>query len=98
MLFKTMAAVKKANKKAGLFFFSEGAMGYFKSRVVGNHLYGGRFFITGEIGPNGIEFFTVREVQISARITTPSAFQQFYTVYDAEEFVAEQLKGSSDAY
>lgn len=45
--FQTVAQIKAAHTAAGKFFFSPGAMRFFRSRVLPG-VYGGRYFITSE--------------------------------------------------
>ena len=45
--FKDIDAIKRANDELGHFFFSDGAMRFFNSRIHRN-IYAGRFFITSE--------------------------------------------------
>lgn len=81
MKFMSMREVKMANTTAGYYFFSPGAMRFFHSRVC-SALYG-RYFVTGERGPNTGERFTIREVLDDGGIETVGEFMKYSTVDDA---------------
>ena len=72
----TMYQIRKANDEAGHYFFSEGAMRFFRSRVH-DEVYGAGFFVTSEAAPNEPRFYTVRFAQPDGSITTVGEFQQY---------------------
>ena len=80
--YQSVAAIIEADKAAGFFFFSPGAMRFFQCRV-SRELIGGRFFITSEQAPHtavwgGARRYTVREAT-AAGIDTVGEFQQHAT-------------------
>ena len=72
----TIYDIRKANEKAGHYFFSEGAMRFFRSRVH-DEVYGAGFFVTSEAAPDEPRFYTVRFAQPDGSITTVGEFQQW---------------------
>jgi len=79
--FDSVAAIIEADKAAGLFFFSPGAMRFFQCRV-SRELIGGRFFVTSEqeggTAWGGARRYTVREAT-TAGIDTVGEFGQHTT-------------------
>ena len=79
--FDSVAAIIEADKAAGFFFFSPGAMRFFQCRV-SRELIGGRFFITSEQAGGtvwgGARRYTVREAT-AAGIDTVGEFGQHAT-------------------
>lgn len=74
----TIAQVREANRGAGFHFFDRDTMLFFDSRVL-RGLYGGRFFVTSEKGPDGVRAYTVREASEDGRIDTVGEFQGWPT-------------------
>lgn len=82
----TMPEIRRANADAGLYFFSPGAMRFFRSRVH-DRVYqgpGGVFFVTSEQGPDDVRRYTVREFDPeTARMTAlggdVDGFQRYAT-------------------
>ena len=79
----TMSHIRAVNRAAGQHWFEAGSMRFFKSRVHPT-VYGGRYFITSEQGPNGIRAYSIREaVDWGKRIDTVGEFQGYATKSDA---------------
>jgi hypothetical protein len=91
-VYRTMADVRQANKDAGYHWFDSSTLGFFGS-VIGRTLYGGRYFISSEQGPNGIRAYTVREVEADGGIETVGDFQQYETAAQARAAIKQLLKG-----
>ena len=68
--------IKAANAAAGNYFFSEGAMRFFRSRVH-EEVYGSGFFVTSESPPDGRRCYTVRFCQADGSITTVGSFMAY---------------------
>ena len=70
-MFKTLDEVKKANKKAGLYFFHQANMDFLESRIESRLIHVGerRFFVTSEKMIEKREF-CVREADESGTIKT----------------------------
>lgn len=67
--------VVAANRAAGQHWFSPDTMRFFNSRVLYT-VYGGRYFLTSEKGPDGIRGYSVRETTPDgSSITTVGEFQ-----------------------
>jgi hypothetical protein len=73
--YRSIAAIKAANRAAGHFFFSADTMKFFKSKVYPT-VYGGRYFVTSEQPPHGDREYQVRWADdrghIQAGLTFPS--------------------------
>lgn len=99
--FKNMADVRKANLARGHFFFSDGAMSFFNSRVMGE-LCMGRYFITGESPDKDWDSperrYTVRFVKDDGSITeiTGRGIREFETVEDAKAAMRAHYDAHSD--
>jgi hypothetical protein len=91
-MFKTIAQVKKANKAAGMHFFSKDTMQVWNSRIHGKNLIGGRYFITSEQYDHWPRHYTVRMVKnVKGHIETvgggPNKPQgSFHELADAREY------------
>jgi len=60
-------------------WFEPKTMRFFKSRVL-LRVYGGRYFVTSEKGPNGVRAYSVREVtEDGSDISTVGEFQGWPT-------------------
>jgi hypothetical protein len=78
----TIREIEAKNARAGQFFFSEGAISFFNSRVaddVVNH----RFFFTTEKGPDGVRKATIRMINDKGHIEDVGEFQQFASLAKA---------------
>lgn len=87
-MYKTIAAMEKANKKAGRYFFSPDTMAFFNSKVHGDlfPVRAGTFFITSERGPHQRErSYTVRFIDADGDVDSVSEFQEFDLYSDAVE-------------
>jgi hypothetical protein len=79
MLFTHIEQIKEASDRAGSHFFSRGAMGFFRSRVLSYvfHGKGGIYFVTSEKGPNEVRAFTIRKFNpVDADIDTFGPFNE----------------------
>lgn len=93
--FQTIAEIKDANARAGLYFFERDTMGFFSSRVEGQQVFGGRYFITSEqfrpsSGPASPRKYTIREARATGDVRTAGKFQAFGSSAEARA-VARQL-------
>jgi hypothetical protein len=80
----TIKSIKAANKAAGLHWFEPATMRFFKSRIL-TTVYGGRYFVTSEQGPNGVRAYSVREVaEDGSSISTVGEFQGWATAPQAK--------------
>ena len=92
MKYQNIDEIKKRNLETGRYFFSEGAMRFFNSRVSGE-LFGedGSVFITSERNdgmyePPADRRYSVRQIQPDGDIETIGEFQQFSTLAEAKSF------------
>jgi len=76
MGYTSIAAIKAANSAAGQHFFDPGAMRFFKSKV-DTFIFGERFFVTSEQGPNDVRRYSVREAKFDGSIDTIGEFQAY---------------------
>jgi len=76
--------IRRANKRAGLYFFESDTMRFFDCRVH-SRVYRGGFFVTSEKGPDGWRRFTVRQAKGDGSISTIGEFQQYGTRADAHD-------------
>lgn len=84
----SISEMKQANKDAGRFFFSPGAMAFFKSRVESCTVRAGKFtlFLTSEKAGDNPRRWTVRKFDPkTADIDTVGAFQAWATLRGAAE-------------
>ena len=82
MKYESIADIKTANRAKGHHWFDNDTLGFFKSRV-GESVYGGRFFVSSEKGPNMQRRYTVREASKDGSISTVGEFQQYATLAQA---------------
>ena len=89
----TIAAVRRANKLAGQFFFSPDTMRFFSSRI-GRTVYGGRYFVTSEQGPSEVRRYTVREAMENGHVGNApgSDFQAFGTSRSAQAWARRLVR------
>jgi hypothetical protein len=78
MTFHTIQDVRRHNCRQGFHFFDADTLSFFSSRI-GGRLYGGRYFVTSEQGPNGIRAYTIRYANDDGTITTVGDFQSHDT-------------------
>ena len=83
MFFFNVSQIKAANKAAGLHWFEPSTLRFFKSRVLST-VYGGRFFVSSEQGPNGVRAYSVREASEDGEISTVGEFQGWATATQAK--------------
>lgn len=81
--FNSIDAIVRANKSAGQYFFSPGAMRGFKSKTH-DTVHGNRFFVTSEKQDDCPRLYSVRHALPSGEIETVSDFQQFTTLKAAD--------------
>ena len=89
MTFNSIADVKERNKETGHYFFDPDSMRFFQS-TIGRTLYGGRFFVTSETGPDHVTRWTVRRAHPDGTIATCGEFQR-YSTRDAAKKEARRL-------
>ena len=85
--FKDIDAIKRANDELGHFFFSDGAMRFFNSRIHRN-IYAGRFFITSErYDSKTPRLYTIRRANDDGSIGDVGEFQQYKTAREARRAI-----------
>ena len=83
----SLADVKELNKEAGNYFFSRGAMGFFRSYMETGLLKGG-YFVTSEKGEHSARAYTVRKVDyLDGSIDTIGEFEAHRIKEDAKEAI-----------
>lgn len=87
---KTIEAAKKLNQSVGQFWFSDGAMKFFKTKIK-SCIIDGQYFITSELGPHQTKRrYTVRSVDWdSGSIDSVSDFQAFSSYDAARNFISK---------
>ena len=88
---KTISEVKEANEAAGQFWFSKHTMRFFKTRIV-TGIIKGRYFVTAETNPSGVERFSARIVEDDASISTIGKFHSFDDIDDAKAAIKAHAK------
>lgn len=90
--FSSMAGVRAAFSAAGSYWFSKGAMQFFRTKIESS-LIGGRYFITSEKPPYDVRKFSVRKVvrhdNGSLTIETIGEFCSHETIQEAREALKE---------
>ena len=92
--YQTIEDIKYHNAETGHYFFSEGAMQFFASRVAPT-LYGKdrNIFITSEKFDDDTErMYTVRCIDEDGQIQDLSEFQQFRYIKTAKKFINKITK------
>lgn len=102
MSFKSISEIKAANEALGQFWFTEGAMAFFNTRIHEDVIMG-RYFITSD-SPDDLpesRKYSVRRADDEGRIDTVGEFMAYATkdearhaAYDAAS--AECITGSGD--
>jgi hypothetical protein len=77
-MYYTIKQIEEANRAAGQHFFAPDTMRFFNSRVLSG-VYGGRYFVTSEKGPDGVRAYTVRECLENGHVETVGEFQEYAT-------------------
>lgn len=67
--YRSVSEIREANRRAGQHWFEPDTMRFFSSRV-GETVYGGRFFISSEVPPNGRGAYTIRVAADDGHIET----------------------------
>ncbi len=88
----TMADVKRKNKESGQFWFRPRTMRFFKSKIE-SRLIRERYFVTSERFDDDVpRLYTIREYDnVTHKIKTLGAFQQFKTKQDAIDAIKEGI-------
>ena len=68
--------IMRRNEECGGYFFSEGALRFFKSRIH-DEVYGSGYFVTSERPPYGPRAYTVRYAKPDGHIVHVSDFMAF---------------------
>lgn len=81
--FRTISAIREANRAAGFHFFDPSSMRFFDSRVLAG-VIGGKYFVTSERftysdGTAEPRRYTVRSIDNAGRIDTVGDFQEWST-------------------
>jgi len=93
----TIDTIKANNLIAGRCFFSRETMRFFKSRVFPT-VYGGKYFITSEIKPDGEKRYTVREAIDGGKSIKTAAYFAHRTIAGAKDMaraLAEADRGAA---
>lgn len=84
MAFSSMAEIRRHNRATGHYFFEEGTMRFFRSKIVSRQPIAGRFFITSEqFDADAPRLYTVRRANDDGSIDTIGEFQQYETYQEA---------------
>ena len=67
---RSIAAIRAANKAAGQHWFDRDSMQFFGSRLAGSTVYGGRYFVASRMPPHGSREYLVYSASPEARIST----------------------------
>lgn len=91
MIFETIDELKEANERINHFWFSDSAMGFFKTRIESQ--IHNNFFITSELAPEASNRrYTIRKADSKGRVNTAGEFQEFST-FEAAEIEMNRLLG-----
>lgn len=90
-----MAAVMKANRKAGQFFFSPASMEFWNSEIDGE-LYYNRYFITSETpDPDMPRRYTVRFARSDGKIRELGRFREHETRESARQAIEDHYQSQN---
>lgn len=92
----SMASIRAANKAAGGHWFDKGTNRFFGSKVEGGP-YGGHYFVTSEVDPNGKKAYSVRFAADDGSVRTIGNFHSYATKADAvsaAKDMGKRMKGS----
>ena len=93
--YDSMAAIKRANKRAGYYFFESATMGFFNSRIHTRNPIDGRYFVTGERpGREHPWKYSLRMVQPDGDVDTIGDFGQFGSKESAIRYAKKLVKMS----
>lgn len=67
---RSIAAIRAANKAAGQHWFDRDSMQFFGARLAGSTVYGGRYFVASRMPPHGSREYLVYSASPEARIST----------------------------
>jgi len=90
-----MAEVRRRNAEANGHWFEPGTIRFFRSRV-GSTLYGGRFFISSERGPDEVRRYSIREAKEDGHIYTVGQFGRFRSWNGAAKAVRRLVKALAE--
>jgi hypothetical protein len=76
MRFTSIDEIRAANKAAGQHWFAPSTLRFFSSRI-GGTVYGGKFFLTSERGPDNVRRHTVRVARADGTIGSATKFQAY---------------------
>ena len=86
-MFVDIDHIKRANDELGHFFFSDGAMRFFNSRIH-REVYAGRYFITSErYDAETPRLYTIRRANDDGSIDDVSEFQHYKTAREARHAI-----------
>lgn len=91
--FVSMADVRRANTEAGCYFFEEGTLRFFRSRI-GRSVIGGRWFVTSEEPPSGGRRWTVRRAEADGTVETEGAFMAYGSGAEARRAAVQLAKAA----
>jgi hypothetical protein len=87
----TILDVRRADKAAGLHFFDEDTMDFFKSRIESEVVGDGYFLTSEQNNANTRRMYTLRQAQLDGSINTVGEFQQYKRRMDAERALKEHI-------
>jgi hypothetical protein len=90
-----MAELKRANKKLGHHWFSEGTMRFFKSQIE-SELTSEGYFISSERPPHGARAYAVRLAREDGSITTIGKVCEHKTYNDAVAVIKTNQSDAED--
>lgn len=86
MTYLTIAEIRRANKRAGHYWFEPGTMRFFNTVLETDTVYGGRWFISGERMELDMPLlYTIRSVDEQGHVDTAGVFQAYESYADAEK-------------
>ena len=97
MAYDSMARIREANKASGGHWFERGAMRFFNTKIEGGP-YGGHYFVTSEVGPDGRKAYSVRKADEDGKISTAGDFQSYSTKGAAVTAAKAMGRGGSMAH
>jgi hypothetical protein len=96
-MYNTIAAIKRANKASGQYWFSPSTMRFFNSEIETNVLYG-RYFITSErMNLDMPKQYSIRCVEEDCGIDTIGKRGEFSTKNDAIAYLDKLINAEEDA-
>jgi hypothetical protein len=89
--FQTVSDIRAYHEQTGSHWFDRSSMRFFGTKIHGNTLIKGRYFITSEQPPHGPRGYTVREVSEDGDIKTVGELCGYRTARDARHSIRKGL-------